>query len=91
MSGPEGLGTTDTPLPLALGGVWWCSTPVWESETRVTALPEDLAASRALISSVFLSYRTDSAAPPDNRRGGAVSLTIIRQKVLRQYLRRGKP
>eukprot|EP00965_Chrysotila_dentata_P006725 220039-Pleurochrysis_carterae.AAC.1 len=26
MSGPEGLGTVDTPLPLALGGVWWCST-----------------------------------------------------------------
>eukprot|EP00965_Chrysotila_dentata_P111824 3698189-Pleurochrysis_carterae.AAC.1 len=34
MSGPEGLDTVDTPLPLALGGVW-CSTPMWGSETRV--------------------------------------------------------
>eukprot|EP00965_Chrysotila_dentata_P242411 6204862-Pleurochrysis_carterae.AAC.1 len=50
ISGPEGLGTVDIPLPLALGGVWWCSTPEWESETRVTALPENLAASRPLIS-----------------------------------------
>eukprot|EP00965_Chrysotila_dentata_P117306 3877300-Pleurochrysis_carterae.AAC.1 len=49
MSGPKGLGSVDTPLPLARGGVWWCSTPVFGSETRVTALPEDLAASRALI------------------------------------------
>ena len=49
MSGPEGLGTVNTPLPLALGVVWWCSTPRCGSETRETALPEDLAASRALI------------------------------------------
>eukprot|EP00965_Chrysotila_dentata_P082620 2726771-Pleurochrysis_carterae.AAC.2 len=36
MSGPaEGLDTVDTPLSLALGGVWWCSTPVSGSETRV--------------------------------------------------------
>ena len=49
VSGPEGLGTIDTPLPLALSGVWWCSTPRCGSETRETALPEDLAASRALI------------------------------------------
>eukprot|EP00965_Chrysotila_dentata_P155496 5137844-Pleurochrysis_carterae.AAC.1 len=37
MSGPEGLDTVDTPLPLALWGVWWCSTPRWGSETRVAA------------------------------------------------------
>eukprot|EP00965_Chrysotila_dentata_P218594 6190657-Pleurochrysis_carterae.AAC.2 len=49
MSGPKGLGTVDTPLPLARGGVWWCSTPVYGSETCVSALPENLAASRALI------------------------------------------
>eukprot|EP00965_Chrysotila_dentata_P114700 3791138-Pleurochrysis_carterae.AAC.1 len=49
MSGPNGLGTVDTPLPLARGGVWWCSTSGCGPETRVTALPEDLAASRALI------------------------------------------
>eukprot|EP00965_Chrysotila_dentata_P119083 3936948-Pleurochrysis_carterae.AAC.1 len=50
MSGPEGLGTVNTPLPLALGGVWCCSTPRCGSETRETALTEGLAASRALIS-----------------------------------------
>eukprot|EP00965_Chrysotila_dentata_P077297 2552192-Pleurochrysis_carterae.AAC.1 len=50
MSGPEGLSTVDIPLPIALGGVWWCSTPVLGSETRAAALPKDLAASRALIS-----------------------------------------
>eukprot|EP00965_Chrysotila_dentata_P215913 6189066-Pleurochrysis_carterae.AAC.4 len=33
MSGPEGWSTIDTPLPLALGGAWWCSTPVLGSET----------------------------------------------------------
>eukprot|EP00965_Chrysotila_dentata_P104711 3458444-Pleurochrysis_carterae.AAC.1 len=49
MSGPKGLGTVDTSLSLACGGVWWCSTPGCGSDTRVTALPEDLAASRALI------------------------------------------
>eukprot|EP00965_Chrysotila_dentata_P095622 3160933-Pleurochrysis_carterae.AAC.1 len=49
MSGPEGLGTVNTLLPLALGGVWWCSTPKCGSGTRETALLEDLAASRALI------------------------------------------
>eukprot|EP00965_Chrysotila_dentata_P119910 3965850-Pleurochrysis_carterae.AAC.1 len=37
MSGPEGWGTVNTPLPLALEGVWWCSIPVWGSETRVAA------------------------------------------------------
>eukprot|EP00965_Chrysotila_dentata_P169955 5609997-Pleurochrysis_carterae.AAC.4 len=37
MSGPEGLRTVDTPFPLALCGVWWSSTPVLGSETRVTA------------------------------------------------------
>eukprot|EP00965_Chrysotila_dentata_P020425 676966-Pleurochrysis_carterae.AAC.1 len=37
MSGPEGLGTIDTPLPLALGGVWWCSSPVLGSEARAAA------------------------------------------------------
>eukprot|EP00965_Chrysotila_dentata_P020004 662238-Pleurochrysis_carterae.AAC.1 len=37
MPGPEGLDTVDTPLPLALGGEWWCSTPMWGSETRVAA------------------------------------------------------
>eukprot|EP00965_Chrysotila_dentata_P115381 3813479-Pleurochrysis_carterae.AAC.1 len=37
MSGPEGLGTIDTPLPLALDGVWWCLTPVLGSETRAAA------------------------------------------------------
>eukprot|EP00965_Chrysotila_dentata_P049752 1649923-Pleurochrysis_carterae.AAC.1 len=37
MSGPEGLDTVDAPLPLAPGGVWWCSTPMWGSETRVVA------------------------------------------------------
>eukprot|EP00965_Chrysotila_dentata_P104395 3447213-Pleurochrysis_carterae.AAC.1 len=37
MPGPEGLDTVDTPLPLALYGVWWCSTPRWGSETRVAA------------------------------------------------------
>eukprot|EP00965_Chrysotila_dentata_P082619 2726771-Pleurochrysis_carterae.AAC.1 len=50
MPGPKGLGTVDTPLPLARGGVGWCSSPGCGSETRVTVLPEDLAASRALIS-----------------------------------------
>eukprot|EP00965_Chrysotila_dentata_P175639 5798123-Pleurochrysis_carterae.AAC.1 len=49
MSGPKGLGTVDTRLPLARGGVWWCSTPGCGPKTCVTALPEDLAASRALI------------------------------------------
>eukprot|EP00965_Chrysotila_dentata_P185760 6132692-Pleurochrysis_carterae.AAC.1 len=49
MSGSKGLGIVDTPLALARGGVWWCSTPGCGPETRVTALPEDLAASRALI------------------------------------------
>eukprot|EP00965_Chrysotila_dentata_P022968 761019-Pleurochrysis_carterae.AAC.1 len=49
MSGPKGLGTVGTSLLLACGGVWWCSSPGCGSETRVTALPEDLAASRALI------------------------------------------
>eukprot|EP00965_Chrysotila_dentata_P012490 410600-Pleurochrysis_carterae.AAC.1 len=50
MSGPEGLGTVDTSLLFACGdGVWWCSTPGCGPETRMTALPEDLAASRALI------------------------------------------
>eukprot|EP00965_Chrysotila_dentata_P138992 4596513-Pleurochrysis_carterae.AAC.1 len=33
MSGTEGLGTVKTPLPLALGGVWWCSTPRCGPET----------------------------------------------------------
>eukprot|EP00965_Chrysotila_dentata_P084146 2778060-Pleurochrysis_carterae.AAC.1 len=55
MSGPKGLGTVDVPLPLAHFGVWWCSTPVRGSDTRVTALPEDLAASRALINARILS------------------------------------
>eukprot|EP00965_Chrysotila_dentata_P017670 587396-Pleurochrysis_carterae.AAC.1 len=50
MSEPKGLGTVGTSLLLARGGVWWCSTPGCGSETCVTALPEDLAASRALIS-----------------------------------------
>eukprot|EP00965_Chrysotila_dentata_P175714 5800502-Pleurochrysis_carterae.AAC.2 len=30
MSGPEGLGTIDTPLPLAFGGVRWCLTQCWD-------------------------------------------------------------
>eukprot|EP00965_Chrysotila_dentata_P209661 6185423-Pleurochrysis_carterae.AAC.2 len=63
MPGPKGLGTVDTPLPLARGGVWRCPTPVVGSETRVTALPEDLEASRALInvriSSSICSCRDD--------------------------------
>eukprot|EP00965_Chrysotila_dentata_P215401 6188757-Pleurochrysis_carterae.AAC.2 len=29
MSRPEGLDTVGTPIPLALGGVWLCSTPRW--------------------------------------------------------------
>eukprot|EP00965_Chrysotila_dentata_P038757 1287627-Pleurochrysis_carterae.AAC.1 len=38
VSGPEGLGTANTAaLPLALREVWWCSTPMWGSETRVAA------------------------------------------------------
>eukprot|EP00965_Chrysotila_dentata_P165734 5472070-Pleurochrysis_carterae.AAC.1 len=49
MSGPKGLGTVATSLLLACDGVWWCSTPECGPETRVTALLEDLAASRALI------------------------------------------
>eukprot|EP00965_Chrysotila_dentata_P184141 6080029-Pleurochrysis_carterae.AAC.1 len=49
MSGPEGLGTVDASLLLSCGVVWWCSTPGCGPETRETALPEDLAASRALI------------------------------------------
>eukprot|EP00965_Chrysotila_dentata_P064112 2122649-Pleurochrysis_carterae.AAC.1 len=35
--GPEGLDTADTPLPLALCGMWWCSNPGCGSETRVAA------------------------------------------------------
>eukprot|EP00965_Chrysotila_dentata_P034518 1148744-Pleurochrysis_carterae.AAC.1 len=56
MSGPEGLGTVDTPLPLVLGGVWWCLTPVLGSETRAVS-PEDLATSRALINASSDAYR----------------------------------
>eukprot|EP00965_Chrysotila_dentata_P076661 2530867-Pleurochrysis_carterae.AAC.3 len=37
ISGPEGLGTADAPLPLALGGVGWSSTPVLGLETRAAA------------------------------------------------------
>eukprot|EP00965_Chrysotila_dentata_P105528 3485000-Pleurochrysis_carterae.AAC.1 len=55
MSGPEGLVTVDTSLLFACGGVWWCSTPGCGPEARVTALPEDLAASRALINVRILS------------------------------------
>eukprot|EP00965_Chrysotila_dentata_P035364 1176618-Pleurochrysis_carterae.AAC.1 len=49
MFGPEGLGTVDTTLPLALGAVWCCSTSVLGSETRAAACPEDLGTSCALI------------------------------------------
>eukprot|EP00965_Chrysotila_dentata_P258724 6213322-Pleurochrysis_carterae.AAC.2 len=48
MSGPEGSDTADTPLPIALGGVWWSSTSAPESKARATAAPEGLAAARAL-------------------------------------------
>ena len=37
--------------------------------------------------SVVLLYRLDSAAPPNNRRGGARPTRIMRLKVLRRYLK----
>eukprot|EP00965_Chrysotila_dentata_P259654 6213629-Pleurochrysis_carterae.AAC.3 len=103
MSGPEGLGPVDTPLPLARFGV---TVVVFHSGVRISdACDRPTTRSGGLTRSdqcsrvssnvflrVFLSYRLDTAAAPNNRRGGTVyPLTIMRLKVLRRCIRRGKP
>eukprot|EP00965_Chrysotila_dentata_P083294 2748110-Pleurochrysis_carterae.AAC.1 len=44
-----------------------------------------------IVKSVVLLYRLDSAAPLNNRRGGAIPTMIMMLEVLRGWFRRGKP